>query len=30
MPTSDESMRKQFEKEINSFKAMQRRLGKVG
>jgi hypothetical protein len=30
MPTSDESMRKQYEKEINAFKAMQRRLGKVG
>ena len=30
MPTSDESMRKQYEKEINAFKGMQRRLGKVG
>lgn len=30
MPTSDESMRKQYEKESNAFKAMQRRLGKLG
>jgi len=30
MPAGDESMRKQFEKEINAFKIMQRRLGKVG
>lgn len=30
MPTGDESLRKQFEKEINAFKNMQRRLGKIG
>ena len=30
MPATDESLRKQYEKEINAFKAMQRRLGKVG
>lgn len=30
MPASDESLRKQFEKEINAYKAMQHRLGKIG
>lgn len=30
MPTSDDSLRKQFEKEIKAFRSMQRRLGKIG
>lgn len=30
MPVGDDSLRKQFEKEINAFQSMQRQLGKVG
>lgn len=30
MPTNDTSLRRQYEKEMQAFKAMQRRLGKIG